>query len=49
MRNVLTSVDSSDLVAMLEKTRLASESQEESAYSHAAGQLILNYCTSPVA
>ena len=38
MRNVLTSVNSSDLVALLEETRLESEQQADVADSHANGQ-----------
>ena len=38
MRNVLTAVNSSDLVALLEQTRLASVEQAEHADSQAAGQ-----------
>ena len=39
MRHVLTAVDSSDLVALLEQTRLSSEEQAGHADSEAAGQL----------
>ena len=44
MRHVLTAVDSSDLVALLEQTRLSSEELAESADKEAAGlaaQLLL--------
>ena len=37
MRHVLTAVDSSDLVALLEQTRLSSEVLAESADKEAAG------------
>lgn len=38
MRHVMTAVNSSDLVALLENTRLSSERQAEHADSEAAGQ-----------
>ena len=41
MRHVLNAVDSSDLVALLEQTRLSSEEQAESADKEAAGQALL--------
>ena len=47
MRHVLTAVDSSDLVALLEQTRLSSEELAVNADSEAAGQALhlrILYC-----
>ena len=41
MRHVLTAVQSSDLVALLENTRLTSERQAEHADSEAAGPSVI--------